>query len=165
MLILVTELEQSLRERAIKSRKAIDDIRRCTGYLAMGGKVKSLNSTDAKVLFLWGYIGCKYLHKFLSMNCLENLNVEDNEYTLEKRYCAQNLLSPSFIRTYGITAAMHILEDHMKHCYGSFSKSLDHKLRRDPQKGVGLGDSLELLYVPTYLTEKRGKNIYIYKEV
>ena len=53
----------------------------------------------------------------------------------------------------------------MKHCYGSFSKCLDHKLRRDPQKGVGLGDSLELLYVPTYLTEKRGKNIYIYKEV
>ena len=143
----------------------IDDIRRCTGYLAMGGKVKSHNSTDAKVMFLWDYIGCKYLHKFLSMNCLENLNVEDNEYALEKRYCAQNLFSPSFIRTYGITAAMHILEDHMKHCYGSFSKCLDHKLRRDPQKGVGLGDSLELLYVPTYLTEKRGKNIYIYKEV
>lgn len=141
----------------------LDEVRRSEGFLIMGGKILKASSKDAKVMFLWDYIGCKHLHGFLSMRSFDDFNVEDNKYALEKRYCAQNLLSPSFIRKYGLAAAMHILEDHFKFCYFAFFRNLSYELKWN-RNGVGMKDELELFQVPTYLTEEKGGQIYIYKE-
>ena len=47
-------------------------------------------------------------------------------------------------------------DNQFKHC-----KTHELKWKRN---GVGMKDELELFHVPTYLTEEKGGQIYIYKE-
>ena len=148
--------------RKLLKNISTERIRAIEGNLLTGGQISYKDHDDILVLFLWDYLGCRLLHAFTAINDFDSLfNEELKHYS--KRYCAKRLMPPRYLYTYGVTAAMHIIRDHMKFCYQLFREHLTY-LSSSRKEKFGLDHDLELFSVPTYITTKRDEAIYIFRE-
>ena len=150
--------------RKLLNGLSTEEIRKIEGNLLTCGKISYKDRNSILVLFLWDYVGCRFLHHFISIRNMEDLMSEDLDHSFPKRYCGAQLLSVFFMRDCGTAVAMHIIKDHMESCYKAFRELLIYMSSRG-KESFGLDHRLELFNVPTYITEKRAGAIYIYREI
>lgn len=140
---------------------SIEEIRRAEGNLLTNGSVDFKDEAGVKTLFLWEYTHCKLLHEFLSIDDYDQLGRYKASYA-PKRFCVQKILACDIWWNYGRFILIHILKDHLYACFREFKELLvyDSEYRRE---GLRFNDEYDLLRIPTYIVEKSGDIINIYR--
>ncbi len=147
--------------RKFMSGISTEEIRRAEGNLLTKGFVDFRDDIGAKTMFLWEYTHCKLIHEYLNIDDYEQLGSYTARYK-PKRFCVEELLSSDIWWNYGLSTFIHILEDHIQSCFREFIEFLtyDPEYRED---GLHFNDVYDLLGTPTYVVEKTGEIIKIYK--